>query len=144
MLIILFWFLSGEEQSGLAISRAKRSRNAYLAYDSGDCSNDNLTTQMEIPVSKFEESSFHAEGGEDHMSGSTEDTETDCSETDSAESDSDEEMAALSGKNLALLVPAFISLNQFCCALIVCEFTKRSFGESFLVGNSFLPIDLPV
>ncbi|KAH6766817.1 hypothetical protein C2S52_017800 [Perilla frutescens var. hirtella] len=86
-----------EEHSGVA-SRAKRSRNAYLTYDSGDCSNDNqtLTTQMEIPVSKFEESSYQVDVGEDHISGSTEDTETDCSETDSVESDSDEEMAALS------------------------------------------------
>ncbi|KAG6402924.1 hypothetical protein SASPL_135138 [Salvia splendens] len=88
---------TGEKHSGIAISRAKRSRTAYLTYDSGNCSNDNqtLTTQMEIPVSKFEESSYQADAG-DHNSGSTEDTETDCSETDSVESDSDEEMAALS------------------------------------------------
>ncbi|KAL1547345.1 hypothetical protein AAHA92_23835 [Salvia divinorum] len=87
-----------EEYSGVAISRVKRSRNAYLTYDSGDCSNDNqnITTQMEIPVSKFEGSSYRADAGEDHNSGSTEDTETDCSETDSVGSDSDEEMAALS------------------------------------------------
>lgn len=88
--------LTREEPSGVA-SRAKRSRNSYQTYDSGDCSNDNqtLTTQMEIPVSKFEESSYQADMGEDHNSGSTEDTETDCSETDSVESDSDE-LAALS------------------------------------------------
>lgn len=116
LLIILSLFLSGEEHSGVAISRAKRSRNAYLTYDSGDCSNDNqtLTAQMEIPVSKFEESSFHAEGGEDHMSGSTEDTETDCSETDSAESDSDEDMAALSGENFALLLGCLRTNNCSC------------------------------
>ncbi|KAL1539837.1 hypothetical protein AAHA92_24271 [Salvia divinorum] len=100
-----------EEHSGVAISRAKRSRTAYLAYDSGDCSNDNqtLTTQMEIPVSKFEESSYQADAG-DHISGSTEDTETDCSETDSVESDSDEEMAALSdGADSIELQPKFPS-----------------------------------
>ncbi|KAG6435044.1 hypothetical protein SASPL_106693 [Salvia splendens] len=99
LLIVLFWVRSGEEHSGVAISRVKRSRNAYLTYDSGDCSNDNqnLTTQMEIPVSKFDESSYQADAGEDHISGSTEDTETDCSETDSVESDSDEDMAPLSG-----------------------------------------------
>ncbi|KAK4433199.1 hypothetical protein Salat_1082100 [Sesamum alatum] len=86
-----------EELSGVA-SRAKRSRYAYLQYDSGDYSNDNqtLSSQMEIPVSKFEESGYPADVGEDHISGSTEDTETDCSETDSLESDSDDEMTALS------------------------------------------------
>ncbi|KAK4384757.1 hypothetical protein Sango_2599700 [Sesamum angolense] len=85
------------ELSGVA-SRAKRSRYAYLQYDSGDYSNDNqtLSSQMEIPVSKFEESGYPADVGEDHISGSTEDTETDCSETDSLDSDSDDEMTALS------------------------------------------------
>ncbi|KAL0321668.1 UNVERIFIED_CONTAM: hypothetical protein Scaly_2463200 [Sesamum calycinum] len=87
------------ELSGVA-SRAKRSRYAYLQYDSGDYSNDNqtLSSQMEIPVSKFEESGYPADVGEDHISGSTEDTETDCSETDSLDSDSDDEMTALSGE----------------------------------------------
>ncbi|KAK6155428.1 hypothetical protein DH2020_009676 [Rehmannia glutinosa] len=86
-----------EELSGVAF-RAKRSRHAYLPYDSGDYLIDNqiLSSQMEIPVSKFEESGYPADGGEDHISGSTEDTETDCSETDSLESDSDDEMTALS------------------------------------------------
>ncbi|KAL0400478.1 UNVERIFIED_CONTAM: hypothetical protein Slati_4077700 [Sesamum latifolium] len=87
------------ELSGVA-SRAKRSRYAYLQYDSGDYSNDNqtLSSQMEIPVSKFEESGYPADVGEDHISGSTEDTETDCSETDSLDSDSDDEMTALSAE----------------------------------------------
>lgn len=113
MLIVLFWFISVEEHTGVAISRAKRSRNAYLTYDSGDCSNDNqtLTTQMEIPVSKFEESSYQADAGEDHISGSTEDTETDCSETDSVESDSDEEMAALSGEIFHIALASIAKLQ---------------------------------
>lgn len=114
MLIILVWFLSGEEPSGVA-SRAKRSRNSYQTYDSGDCSNDNqtLTTQMEIPVSKFEESSYQADMGEDHNSGSTEDTETDCSETDSVESDSDEEMAALSGEIYCTALTSIVQLQYY-------------------------------
>ncbi|KAL3837975.1 hypothetical protein ACJIZ3_022566 [Penstemon smallii] len=76
-----------EELSGVAF-RAKRSRYSYLPYDSGDSSNENRIrpSLMEIPVSKFEE----------NISGSTEDTETDCSETDSLDSDSDDEMTALS------------------------------------------------
>lgn len=91
-------FISEEEVSGIAF-RAKRSRNAYLTYDTGDYLNDQtLSTQIEIPVSRFEENSYPADVGEDHISGSTEDTETDCSETDSMESDSDDDMAALSGK----------------------------------------------
>ncbi|KAL7145986.1 hypothetical protein ABFS83_06G010900 [Erythranthe nasuta] len=86
-----------EELSGAAF-RTKKSRNAYVQYDSGDYLNDNLnlSSQMKIPVSKFEESDCPADMGEDHISGSTEDTETDSSETDSLESDSDDEMNALS------------------------------------------------
>ncbi|GER46773.1 Tudor/PWWP/MBT superfamily protein [Striga asiatica] len=86
-----------EELSGVAF-RAKRSRNAYLPYDSVDYLIDDqiLSSQMEIPVSKIEESSYQADIGENHILGSTEDTETDCSETDSLESDSDDEMATLS------------------------------------------------
>ncbi|KAL8538322.1 hypothetical protein ACS0TY_000344 [Phlomoides rotata] len=85
-----------EEVSDIAF-RAKRSRNTYLTYDNGDYLNDQtLSSQIEIPVSRFEENSYPADVGEDHISGSTEDTETDCSETDSMESDSDDDMAALS------------------------------------------------
>ncbi|GFP94291.1 uncharacterized protein at1g51745 [Phtheirospermum japonicum] len=86
-----------EELSGVAF-RAKRIRNAYLPYDSGDYLIDDrtLSSQLEIPVSKIEESGYPADMGENHISGSTEDTETDCSETDSLDSDSDDEMTALS------------------------------------------------
>ncbi|KAL6533427.1 hypothetical protein OROMI_027539 [Orobanche minor] len=91
-----------EELSGVAF-RAKRTRNAYLPYDSGDYLIDGqtLSSQLEIPVSKIEESCYPADMGENRFSGSTEDTETDCSETDSLESDSDDEMAALSADGSA-------------------------------------------
>lgn len=91
--------LSGEELPGAAF-RAKRSRNAYVQYDSGDYPNDNLnlSSEVKIPVSRFEESDYPADVGEEHISSSTEDTETDCSESDSLESDSDDEMNALSGE----------------------------------------------
>ncbi|KAL3653786.1 hypothetical protein CASFOL_003467 [Castilleja foliolosa] len=86
-----------EEISGVAF-RAKRIRSAYLPYDSGDYLIDDqtLSSQLEIPVSKIEEIGYPADMGENHISGSTEDTETDCSETDSLNSDSDDEMTALS------------------------------------------------
>ncbi|KAG8390496.1 hypothetical protein BUALT_Bualt01G0089400 [Buddleja alternifolia] len=89
----------GEELS-VVVFGAKRSRHAYLPYDSGDYSNGNRiqSSQAEILVSKFGESdcSYPADMDEDRVSGSTEDTETDCSETDSMESDSDNDMNALS------------------------------------------------
>ena len=66
---------------------------------------------MEIPVSKFDESSYQADAGEDHIYGSTEDTETDCSETDSVESDSDEDMAALSGKIFCIALAIIAKLQ---------------------------------
>ncbi|CAA0813099.1 Tudor/PWWP/MBT superfamily protein [Striga hermonthica] len=86
-----------EELSGVAF-RAKRSRNAYLPYDSVEYLIDDqtLSSQLEIPVSKIDESSYQADMGENHISGSTEDTETDCSDTDSLESDSNDEMTAIS------------------------------------------------
>ncbi|KAL3630784.1 hypothetical protein CASFOL_023768 [Castilleja foliolosa] len=88
---------TSEELSGVAF-RSKRIRNAYLPYDSGDYLIDDqtLSSQLEIPVSKIEESGYPVDMGENHVSGSTEDTETDCSETDSLDSYSDDEMTALS------------------------------------------------
>ncbi|XP_051138000.1 uncharacterized protein LOC127256185 [Andrographis paniculata] len=79
-----------EELPG-AVFRAKRSRYAYLPSGSGDYSNDNQTisSQMDIRVSQFEGRGYPVDRGEDHESGSTEDTETDSSETDSLELDSD-------------------------------------------------------
>lgn len=112
--MILFLSLQGEELSGVAF-RTKRSRNAYVAYDSGDYLNDNqtLSSQIEIPVSKFEESSYPVDVGEDHISGSTEDTETDCSETDSLESDSDDEINALSGEMFCIVLLLISIITSF-------------------------------
>ncbi|KAL6541437.1 hypothetical protein OROGR_010923 [Orobanche gracilis] len=99
-----------EELSGVAF-RAKRIRNAYLPYDSGDYLIDGqtLSSQLEIPVSKIEENCYPADMSENRISGSTEDTETDCSETDSLESDSDDEMAALSDGSASIeLQPKYL------------------------------------
>ncbi|KAL3653754.1 hypothetical protein CASFOL_003435 [Castilleja foliolosa] len=92
-----------EEISGVAF-RAKRIRNAYLPYDSGDYLIDDqtLSSQLEIPVSKIEEGDSPADMDENHISGSTEDTETDCSETDSLDSDSDDKMTALSDDSASI------------------------------------------
>ncbi|KZV40940.1 hypothetical protein F511_05185 [Dorcoceras hygrometricum] len=87
-----------EELSGLPF-RAKRSRCAYLLNGSGDYLNDGRlqSSLAEMPVSKLEEKDLpYSDFGEEHISGSTEDTETDCSETDSMESDSDDDLTALS------------------------------------------------
>lgn len=113
-LLILSPFLSEEEVPDEAF-RAKRSRNTYLTYDTGNYLNDQaLSSQIEIPVSRFEENSYPADVGEDHISGSTEDTETDCSETDSMESDSDDNMAALSGKifSAVLVLVTIVNLSS--------------------------------
>ncbi|EPS71227.1 hypothetical protein M569_03532, partial [Genlisea aurea] len=80
---------TGEECSGVA-HRAKRSKYSHVP-------NDPLpSSPMEIDISKVQHSAHPAAIGEDQVSGSTEDTETDCSETDSVETDSDEELTALS------------------------------------------------
>lgn len=90
--------MSGEELSVVAL-RSKRSRYAYPQYDSGDSSHDNPVppSRLQTTFSKFDGSGYLVNVGEDHISGSTEDTETDCSDTDSLESDSDD-MMALSGE----------------------------------------------
>ncbi|XP_073315246.1 uncharacterized protein [Primulina huaijiensis] len=87
-----------EELSGFSF-RAKKSRCAYLMNASGDYLNDGRlqSSLAEMPVSRLEEKDFpYSDLGEEHISGSTEDTETDCSETDSMESDSDDDLTALS------------------------------------------------
>ncbi|CAI9762553.1 unnamed protein product [Fraxinus pennsylvanica] len=90
---------SEEGLPGLLFS-AKRGSSAYLTTDSDSYLNNHgiRCSQIETSVSKFEESDkpHSADHGEEHTSGSTEDTETDSSETDSLESDSDDEMTALS------------------------------------------------
>ncbi|CAA3015191.1 Hypothetical predicted protein [Olea europaea subsp. europaea] len=80
--------------------RAKRGRSAHLATDSDSYLNNYgiHSSQIETSVSKFEESDkpHSADYGDEHTSGSTEDTETDSSGNDSLESDSDDEMTAIS------------------------------------------------
>lgn len=137
-------FISEEEVSGIAF-RAKRSRNAYLTYDTGDYLNDQtLSTQIEIPVSRFEENSYPADVGEDHISGSTEDTETDCSETDSMESDSDDDMAALSGKIfcavffLVTIITLFSFKSRTLLSLVFCFWVTSAIAALLGLACSFI------
>lgn len=104
---------SGEESSRVA-PRTKQSKYLRVHNGSSRRSTDNqiLYSPMDFRVSKVGEIMYTGDIGEDRLTGSTEDTETDCSETDSLESDTDEDIAQLSGK----IFCSFHSLLSYECS----------------------------